>query len=164
MAESCSLKCHVRNPKGEVVESRLFNDLLHYTSNNRELTKEYYGVGTNQEFLDKVQGEAKFDENGQITLQSLRELTDLKTHVEDKALLDMLNKDIGAGVYDYEEAMPKLQYFNRNSQFNNEFLATLEQTGDGKYRLHVVKIIGLTLMLLQRLFLTEPYKTGYYTI
>lgn len=139
MAESCSLKCHVRNPKGEVVESRLFNDLLHYTSNNRELTKEYYGVGTNQEFLDKVQGEAKFDENGQITLQSLRELTDLKTHVEDKALLDMLNKDIGAGVYDYEEAMPKLQYFNRNSQFNNEFLATLEQTGDGKYRLHVVK-------------------------
>lgn len=139
MAESCSLKCHVRNPKGEVVESRLFNDLLHYTSNNRELTKEYYGVGTNQEFLDKVQGEAKFDENGQITLQSLRELTDLKTHVEDKALLDMLNRDIGAGVYDYEEAMPKLQYFNRNSQFNNEFLATLEQTGDGKYRLHVVK-------------------------
>lgn len=139
MAESCSLKCHVRNPKGEVVESRLFNDLLHYTSNNRELTKEYYGVGTNQEFLDKVQGEAKFDENGQITLQSLRELTDLKTHVEDKTLLDMLNKDIGAGVYDYGEAMPKLQYFNRNSQFNNEFLATLEQTGDGKYRLHVVK-------------------------
>lgn len=139
MAESCSLKCHVRNPKGEVVESRLFNDLLHYTSNNRELTKEYYGVGTNQEFLDKVQGEAKFDENGQITLQSLRELTDLKTHVEDKALLDMLNKDIGAGVYDYEEAMPKLQYFNRNSQFNDEFLATLKQTEDGKYRLHVVK-------------------------
>lgn len=139
MAESCSLKCHVRNPKGEVVESRLFNDLLHYTSNNRELTKEYYGVGTNQEFLDKVQGEVKFDENGQITLQSLRELTDLKTHVEDKALLDMLNKDIGAGVYDYEEAMPKLQYFNRNSQFNDEFLATLEQTEDGKYRLHVVK-------------------------
>lgn len=139
MAESCSLKCHVRNPKGEVVESRLFNDLLHYTSNNRELTKEYYGVGTNQEFLDRVQGDAKFDENGQITLQSLRELTDLKTHVEDKALLDMLNKDIGAGVYDYEEAMPKLQYFNRNSQFNNEFLATLEQTEEGKYRLHVVK-------------------------
>lgn len=139
MAESCSLKCHVRNPKGEVVESRLFNDLLHYTSNNRELTKEYYGVGTNQEFLDKVQGEAKFDENGQITLQSLRELTDLKTHVEDKALLDMLNKDIGAGVYDYGEAMPKLQYFNRNSQFNNEFLATLGQTEDSKYRLHVVK-------------------------
>ncbi len=139
MAESCSLKCHVRNSKGEVVESRLFNDLLHYTSNNRELTKEYYGVGTNQEFLDKVQGEAKFDENGQITLQSLRELTDLKTHVEDKALLDMLNRDIGAGVYDYEEAIPKLQYFNRNSQFNNEFLATLEQTEEGKYRLHVVK-------------------------
>lgn len=139
MAESCSLKCYVRNPKGEVVESRLFNDLLHYTSNNRELTKEYYGVGTNQEFLDKVQGEAKFDENGQITLQSLRELTDLKTHVEDGALLDMLNKDIGAGVYDYKEAMPKLQYFNRNSQFNDEFLATLEQTEDGKYRLHVVK-------------------------
>jgi hypothetical protein len=37
---------HVRRPDGEVVESRLFKDLLHYTSNNRKLPKEYYAVGT----------------------------------------------------------------------------------------------------------------------
>ena len=51
MSKSCTILAHVRNSKGEIVESRLFNDLLHYTSNNRALAKEYYAVGTNEEFL-----------------------------------------------------------------------------------------------------------------
>lgn len=46
MAESCVLNFSVRNKKGEVVESKLFNDLLHYSSNDREFAKEYYYVGS----------------------------------------------------------------------------------------------------------------------
>ena len=139
MAESCSLKCHIRNKNGDIVESRLFNDLLNYTSNNRDITKQYYSVGTNREFLENVSGKAKFDENGEITLGSLRALTDLKDVIDDDRMLQRLNKDIGSGVYEYAEAISKLQYFNRNSQFNKEYLATIEQTNDGKYRLSVVK-------------------------
>ena len=62
----CTRMAHVKNSKGEVVVSRLYEDLLTYTSNNRRLTKEYYAVGTNQEFLDKVRDRVEFDENGEI--------------------------------------------------------------------------------------------------
>ena len=137
MAESCSIFAHCTNSKGEVVESRLFKDLLHYTSNNRELAKEYYGIGINPKFLEKVQESAKFDENGEITFQSLRKLA--KLNVKKDTLLNTLNKDINSGVYDYEDAITRLQSFNRNSQFNNEFMATITSTKDGKYHLSVVE-------------------------
>ena len=137
MADKCSIYAHCTNSKGEVVESRLFKDLLHYTSNNRELAKEYYGIGINPKFLEKVQGSAKFDENGEITFQSLRSLA--KLNVGKDNLLNTLNKDINSGIYDYEEAITRLQSFNRNSQFNNEFMATIKSTTDGKYYLSVVE-------------------------
>lgn len=137
MADKCSIYAHCTNSKGEVVESRLFKDLLHYTSNNRELAKEYYGIGINPKFLEKVQGSAKFDENGEITFQSLRKLA--KLNVGKDVLLNTLNKDIGSGIYDYNKAMTRLQSFNRNSQFNDEFMATITSTKDGKYNLSVVE-------------------------
>lgn len=137
MADKCSIYAHCTNSKGEVVESRLFKDLLHYTSNNRELAKEYYGIGINPKFLEKVQGSAKFDENGEITFQSLRSLA--KLNVDKDTLINTLNKDINSGIYDYEEAVNRLQSFNRNSQFNNEFMATIKSTTDGKYYLSVVE-------------------------
>lgn len=137
MADKCSIYAHCTNSKGEVVESRLFKDLLHYTSNNRELAKEYYGIGINPQFLEKVQGSAKFDENGEITFQSLRKLA--KLNVEKDSLLNILNKDINSGIYDYEEAVTRLQSFNRNSQFNDEFMATIKSTTNGKYYLSVVE-------------------------
>ena len=40
----CTVLAHVRNSKGEVVESVLFKDLLHHLS-DRGLAKEYYAVG-----------------------------------------------------------------------------------------------------------------------
>lgn len=137
MADKCSIYAHCTNSKGEVVESRLFKDLLHYTSNNRELAKEYYGIGINPKFLEKVQGSAKFDENGEITFQSLRSLA--KLNVDKDTLINTLNKDINSGIYDYEEAVNRLQSFNRNSQFNNEFMATITSTKDGRYNLSVVE-------------------------
>ena len=137
MADKCSIYAHCTNSKGEVVESRLFKDLLHYTSNNRELAKEYYGIGINPKFLEKVQGSAKFDENGEITFQSLRSLA--KLNVDKDMLINTLNRDINSGIYDYVEAVNRLQSFNRNSQFNNEFMATIKSTTDGKYYLSVVE-------------------------
>ena len=137
MVDKCSIFAHCTNSKGEVVESRLFKDLLHYTSNNRGLAKEYYGIGINPKFLEKVQKNAKFDENGEITFQSLRKLA--KLNVRKDSLLNILNEDINSGVYDYEEAITRLQSFNRNSQFNDEFMATITSTKDGKYNLSIVE-------------------------
>ena len=136
MAESCSLKAHIKNSNGEVVESKLFNDLLHYTS-DRGLTKEYYAVGTDKQFLEKVGDQAKFDQNGEITFQSLRKLANINIG-EDKEL-NTLNKDIGAGTYEYSEAMGRLQSFNRQSQYNDKYMATVVSNSRGQYELQVVK-------------------------
>lgn len=134
MSESCSLIAHVRNSKGEVVESRLFNDLLHHLS-DRGLAKQYYKTGTDESFLSKVRDRAEFDENGEITFNSLRKLA--KINIQQEKLLATLNEDIGAGVYTYDEAVAKLQNFNRSSQFSNDYMAMVTPVG-GKYQLSVV--------------------------
>lgn len=136
MGKSCSIYAHCTNSKGEVVESRLFKDLLHYTS-DRSLAKEFYSVGINPTFLEMVQDKADFDENGEITFQSLRKLA--KLNIKEEKLLVSLNKDIKAGNYTYTEAIHKLQEFNRNSQFKKEYMATIKSDNKGNYNLSVVK-------------------------
>lgn len=133
----CTILAHVRNPKGEVVESRLYKDLLHYTSNNRQLTKEYYAVGTNESFLSRVKDIAEFDENGEITFKSLQRLANLQ--VNEDSLMQVLNSDLGAGEMTYDEAIAKLAAFNRNSSYNNSYMATITPSTNGLYTLSVVK-------------------------
>ena len=133
----CTILAHVRNPKGEVVESRLYKDLLHYTSNNRQLTKEYYAVGTNESFLDKVRDDAEFDENGEITFKSLQRLANLQ--VDEDTLIQVLNKDLGAGEMSYDEAVGKMTSFNRSSSYNDSYMATIKPSENGKYTLSIVK-------------------------
>lgn len=132
MGKSCTILAHVRKD-GKIVESKLYKDLLHYTANNRTLTKRYYYVGTNEEFLTKARESDKYkeDENGEITLKSLLELTpmDLKT----EETLQVLRKEIGEGNYSYEEAISKIEYFNNNNPMSSKFLATMYAGKDGKY-------------------------------
>lgn len=130
----CTILAHVRNSKGEIVESRLFKDLLHYTS-DRGLAKEYYAVGTNSDFLNKVRDKAKFDENGEITFNSLHDLT--KMNLDGDKLLNTLNKDVKAGTYSYQEAVNRLQSFNRNNAMNKKYMATIKED-KGLYKLSVV--------------------------
>ena len=138
MSSSCTILAHVRRPDGTVVESRLFNDLLHYTSGNRELAKEYYAVGTSEEFLSKAREFQEFqtDENGEITFPSLRTIAkiDLKTD----QLLQVLNKDIGEGEYGYDDALRRIQDFNDNNTFADQVIATMFPTASGKYYVTVV--------------------------
>lgn len=134
MGKSCSLVSHIKNSKGEVVESALFNDLVHHLP-TRSVAKEYYAVGTNKEFLDRVGDKAKFDENGEITFNSLMKLT--KMDIKKETLLATLNKDIGSGRMSYNAAVSRLTDFNRNSQFKDDYMATIKSDG-GKYELSVV--------------------------
>ena len=138
MSKSCTILAHVRNSKGEIVESRLFNDLLHYTSNNRELTKEYYAVGTNEDFLSKVRDSDEFqtDENGEITFKSLRSLA--KMDLETDKVVQVLNQDIGQGEYPYDEAIRRIQEFNENNSWSDKMLATMVPSGNGKYFVSVI--------------------------
>lgn len=138
MSSSCTILAHVRRPDGSVVESRLFNDLLHYTSNNRELAKEYYAVGTSEEFLSKAREFQEFhtDENGEITFSALRTIA--KIDLETDKLLQVLNKDIGEGEYGYDEAVRRIQDFNDNNSFSDQVIATMFPSASGKYYVTVV--------------------------
>lgn len=133
--DKCVIKPQVKNKNGEYVDSELFSSLLHYTG-DREIAKQYYAVGSNPEFLSRVANKAEFDDNGEITFKSLKNLSKLK--VNDEKVKQVLNKDIGSGIYDYNKAMVKLQSFNRNSQYNDEYMATIFDRGEGKVELRVV--------------------------
>lgn len=133
---SCELQFHTRNSAGEVVESRLFNDLLHYTS-DRATAKEFYAVGINERFLEKVKDKATFDENGEITFKSLRQLAGL--NVEKEKELITLNKDIGSGKYSYTDAMVKLQNFNRTNPYNDKYMALITQLEGDQFDLRIVE-------------------------
>ena len=135
MAESCLIYPKCKNAKGEVVDSKLFKDLLGY-SNDRDFAKKIYAVALNQDFISLVESDAAFDENGEITMRSLLELT--KTSIDESQLIDKLNKDIQAGKYNWNEAIQKVQSFNRDNQWRNRYMVTLEESEKGKYRVSVV--------------------------
>ena len=54
MGESCVFKPTVKNKKGEEVNSKLFDSLLHFSSNDREFAKKWYFIGTNNDVLDRL--------------------------------------------------------------------------------------------------------------
>ena len=140
MGRSCTIMAHVINSRGEVVESNLFRDLLHFTSNNREIAKEYYKVGTSEEFLSKVRDREDFevDENGEITFKSLNNIA--KVDIETDKLIDTLNKDIHSGKYSYEEALKKVQYFNENNVLSDRAMATMVLVSKNQYFVSVIPV------------------------
>lgn len=132
MGESCAVRTYVRNPKGEMVESKLFNDLLSYLP--RSSAKEYYAVGTDRDFLDSVRNKAKFDENGEITFNSLRKLA--KIDVKEEQVIDKLNKEIGAGTMTYDKAVLKIKEFNSKNSYNDDFMAVMTYN-NGQYDVRI---------------------------
>ena len=135
MAESCALIPKVRRANGELVESKLFTNLLSYT-NNRTQAKEYYTVGKSQDFLDEVGDKAKFDENGEITIGSLRTLANLD--IEEGRIIKELNTELGAGNYSYDEAISRMQLFNGSHRMKDDYMATISNSEGGKVKLEIV--------------------------
>ena len=137
MAESCVFKPTVRNKEGKEVNSRLFDSLLHFSSNDREFTKKYYFIGTNDEFLRANAKYVKYDENGEITFKSLKNLVSLD--ISSEKIINQLNKDIGSGEHEYGEAVSLMTSFNNNSPYNDEYMATIGTVEGGKANLQVVR-------------------------
>lgn len=132
---TCSVDAHVKNQNDEVVTSKLWKDANRFTEDRGE-AKQYYAVGTNEQFVDSVRDQADFDENGQITFESVERLSGL--NLSQQKILKTLNRDVNAGKYAFNEAMPRLQQFNRESQYNKRYMATVTQD-KGEYQLQVVE-------------------------
>ena len=133
--KNCALIPRVKNKEGEFTDSKLFTDLMRFTE-NRNTSKEYYAVGTSEEFISKFGTRAEYDENGEITFSSLQKLT--KMNINNDKLKLNLEKDLGVGEYSYSDAMVKLQNFNRNSSFKNDYMGVLEEGEKGKVKLLLV--------------------------
>lgn len=137
MAESCVFKPTVRNKEGKEVSSRLFDNLLHFSSNDREFAKKYYFIGTNDEFLRTNARHVEYDENGEITFKSLKNLVSLD--ISSEKIINQLNKDISSGEHEYGEAVSLMTSFNNNSPYSDEYMATISTIEGGKANLQVVR-------------------------
>ena len=137
MTESCVFKPTVRNKEGKEVNSRLFDNLLHFSSNDREFAKKYYFIGTNDEFLRTNARYVEYDENGEITFKSLKNLVSLD--ISSEKIINQLNKDISSGEHEYGEAVSLMTSFNNNSPYNDEYMATISTVEEGKANLQVVR-------------------------
>lgn len=123
--------------KGKVVPSKLFMDLQKLFKGNRELQTEYYSIATDNRFIEKYGDQLTFDENGEVTLESFLEVSQIDVKTEQ--MLQYLNKLINEGEYNYEDASTRVSSFNRNPKYSGKYLATMSKTSKGKYRIHVVE-------------------------
>ena len=135
--ENCVWKPSVINKKGEEVDSKLFNSLLHFSQNNREFAKKWYYIGTSEEFLEANRGKIQLDENGEITFNSLRKLANID--IKEELILEHLNAHLGNEAKDYNTAISLASSFNSSSEFKDDFVAIIGEVVDGKTRIQVVK-------------------------
>lgn len=135
MGKSCVLKPCVRNPKGEIVESKLFQGLLSYLPSRSEAVK-YYGLSKNEGFLASIENEITFDENGEMSLEDL--IREAKIDIEQSKLIEKLQKEVGKEKLDFQEATRRVVQFNRNHPFKNTYMASLVEE-NGSYTVKVVE-------------------------
>ena len=145
MAKSCAIIPQVRNRRGEIVDSKLFKDLLSFTSNNRSEAVKLYQITKSQEFIRQTDGKLSFDENGEPTMKSLFNNTTIDSYISEQQVMNKLNKDIGH----YKKGSRSLNYvpdttsnfdslveraikFNNESEFNNDYVALVNKTIDAE--------------------------------
>ena len=145
MAKNCAIIPQVKNKKGQIVDSRLFKDLLSYTDNNRAETVRIYTITKNPEFIKKWTGRLTLDDNNEPTLRSLLKQTNLSQIIPESKVLEKLNREIGyykkgmdrpALWIDNDENYLKLTrkaiVFNQNSDFRDDYVARVVRIADNE--------------------------------
>ena len=145
MAKNCAIIPQVKNKKGQIVDSRLFKDLLSYTDNNRAETVRIYTITKNPEFIKKWAGRLTLDNNNEPTLRSLLKQTNLSQIIPESKVLEKLNREIGyykkgmdrpALWIDNDENYLKLTRkaiaFNQNSEFRDDYVARVIKIADNE--------------------------------
>ena len=136
MANQCAYIPGIKNNKGEIVDSRLFDSLLSFFNKNRAEAKKHYFIATNSEFLEAFKDSITLDSNGEVTLESYIKAAELDAN--GSKFIGFLNKVIGSGDYDVDTAISKAQAFS-DSEYKNDYIASLVWTNEGKVHIEVVK-------------------------
>lgn len=138
MARQCAIIPKVLNRRGEKVDSRLFNDLLSYLSNNRAEAVRIYKITKSQQFIQSWNPRLVLDSNDEPTLRSLLQKTNLSNYIPERVVLEKLNRDIGyfkrgmdrpalwiKNQENYKKLADKARKFNLESDFRDEYVAKI---------------------------------------
>ena len=150
MGKSCAIIPQVKNKNGQIVDSRLFKDLLSYTDNNREETIRIYQITKSSDFITKWIPRLVVDDNNEPTLNSLLKNTNLNKIIPENKVLEKLNREIGfykkgtnkvALIKNtdskYKELIEKAIKFNTTHTFKDDYVArvvnVMDRESDGAY-------------------------------
>lgn len=137
MKNSCVVTPYIQNTQGEIVESKLFKDLLEYTNNNRSLAKDIYSDSHDSALIEEHSDYMNYDENGELTLDSVLKIT--RVEIEDYEKLKHLNSQIPNKEFVYNEAVTHVISFNQNNPFRQDYMAILIPYDNNRFKVEVVK-------------------------
>lgn len=133
---SCSIIPKVKNKDGKDVDSKLFSDLLSFTT--RETTKDVYSRVKSEDFTKRFLPILSLDLNGEPLLSSLFEKLGLFNMIPKAKVIEVLLRKMGMykrGSNDlvilrnndknYRALLDKVIEFNQNSEFKNIFTASV---------------------------------------
>lgn len=143
MSRNCAIIPQVRNNKDQIVDSRLFKDLLAYTGNNRAETTRLYLITKSSEFIKDWNPRLTLDENNEPTLRSLLQKTNFSDIIPESKVLERLNREIGyykKGMdrpalwvnndENYQKLLQKAISFNQTSDFRDDYVAKIIKIQD----------------------------------
>lgn len=143
MSRNCAIIPQVRNNKDQIVDSRLFKDLLAYTGNNRAETTRLYLITKSSEFIEDWNPRLTLDENNEPTLRSLLQKTNFSDIIPESKVLERLNREIGyykRGMdrpalwvnndENYQKLLQKVISFNQTSDFRDNYVAKIIKIQD----------------------------------
>ena len=138
--KSCALYPSIKTSNNEVKDSKLFKDLLSYTSNNRSQAKKLYLITKNEDFQSDWYDKLTLDELGEPTLTSLINTLDLESYMKDSDSINYINRITGNlntlvedNTENYNNIVNKAIEFNDNSEFNKKFTAILRREDNSIY-------------------------------
>ena len=145
MARSCAIIPKVRNRNGQVVDSKLFKDLLSFTSNNRSEATRLYLITKADSFIRDWNPRLTLDENNEPTLSSLLKQTNLSKVIPETKVLERLNREIGyykKGMdrpalwvnndENYQKLKQRAIAFNQNSEYRDDYVANIVKIQDSE--------------------------------
>ena len=145
MAKSCAIIPKVRNRNGQIVDSKLFKDLLSFTSNNRSEATRLYLITKASSFIRDWNPRLTLDENNEPTLRSLLKKTNLNQVIPETKVLERLNREIGyykKGMdrpalwvnndENYQNLKQRAIAFNQNSEFRDDYVANIIKVQDSE--------------------------------
>lgn len=145
MARSCAIIPKVKNRNGQVVDSKLFKDLLSFTSNNRSEATRLYLITKADSFIRDWVPRLALDENNEPTLRSLLKQTNFSKVIPETKVLERLNREIGyykKGMdrpalwvnndENYQKLKQRAIAFNQNSEYRDDYVANVVKIQDSE--------------------------------